>query len=57
VEIARAWIVEVGFEGWVSMEVFDRNMRDGRVSPETAARRGVEAWRKVQIEMESKSRI
>ncbi|KAJ6185054.1 hypothetical protein N7519_006355 [Penicillium mononematosum] len=57
VEIARAWIVEVGFEGWVSMEVFDRNMRDGRVSPEMAAKRGVEAWRKVQIEMESKSRI
>ena len=57
VEIARAWIVEAGFTGWVSMEVFDRNMRDGRVSPETAAKRGVEAWRKVQIGMESKSRI
>ncbi|KAJ5927493.1 hypothetical protein N7516_009266 [Penicillium verrucosum] len=57
VEIARAWIVEVGFEGWVSMEVFDRRMRDGRVSPETAARRAVESWRKVQVEMEGKPRL
>ncbi|OQE35102.1 hypothetical protein PENCOP_c014G00858 [Penicillium coprophilum] len=57
VEIARAWIVEGGFKGWVSMEVFDRRMKDGKVSPETAARRGVEAWRKVQIEMENKSRL
>lgn len=57
VEIARAWIVEVGFEGWVSMEVFDRRMRDGKVSPETAARRAVESWRKVQVEMEGKSRL
>ncbi|KAJ5189819.1 hypothetical protein N7491_008138 [Penicillium cf. griseofulvum] len=57
VQIARAWIVEVGFEGWVSMEVFDRRMKDGRVSPETAARRAVESWRKVQAEMECKSRL
>lgn len=57
VEIARAWIVEVGFEGWVSMEVFDRRMKDGKVSPETAAKRAVESWRKVQVEMEGKSRL
>ncbi|KXG51896.1 uncharacterized protein PGRI_092890 [Penicillium griseofulvum] len=57
VEIARAWIVEVGFEGWVSMEVFDRRMNEGRVSPEMAARRAVESWRKVQVEMKSKSRL
>ncbi|KAJ6057809.1 hypothetical protein N7460_001083 [Penicillium canescens] len=40
-EIARAWIVEMGFKGWVSMEVFDRRLRDGSVSVETAARRGL----------------
>lgn len=50
--IARAWIVEIGFEGWVSMEVFDRRMRDGSISPGMAARRGVESWKKVQVEME-----
>ncbi|KAJ5457571.1 hypothetical protein N7475_008959 [Penicillium sp. IBT 31633x] len=56
--IARAWIVEIGFEGWVSLEVFDRRMRDGSVSPEMAARRGVKSWRKVQDEMEdSRSRL
>jgi sugar phosphate isomerase/epimerase len=56
-EIARAWIVEMGFKGWVSMEVFDRRLRDGSVSVETAARRGIESWRKVQAEMEEKSRL
>ena len=56
-QIARAWIVEKGFTGWVSMEVFDRAMRDGSVSPEVAARRGVESWRKVQVEMGDRSRL
>jgi sugar phosphate isomerase/epimerase len=56
-EIARAWIVEMGFKGWVSMEVFDRRLRDGSVSVEAAARRGVESWRKVQAEMEEKPRL
>ncbi|CAI7638773.1 unnamed protein product [Penicillium glandicola] len=57
VEIAKAWILDIGFEGWISMEVFDRSMKDGKVSPETAAKRGVESWRKLQIEMENKSRL
>ncbi|KAJ5341884.1 hypothetical protein N7541_011008 [Penicillium brevicompactum] len=56
-QIARAWIVEMGFTGWVSMEVFDRAMRDGIVSPEVAARRGVESWRKVKSEMGDRSRL
>jgi sugar phosphate isomerase/epimerase len=56
-EIARAWIVEMGFHGWVSMEIFDRRLRDGKVSVETAARRGVESWKKVQVAMEEKSKF
>ncbi|CAG8062609.1 unnamed protein product [Penicillium salamii] len=56
-QIARAWIVEKGFGGWVSMEVFDRAMRDGSVSPEVAARRGVESWGKVKAEMGDRSRL
>ncbi|KAJ5757079.1 uncharacterized protein N7511_007261 [Penicillium nucicola] len=57
VEIARAWIVEMGFEGWVSMEVFDRRLRDGSVSVGSAAQRGIESWRKVQAAMEGKPRL
>jgi sugar phosphate isomerase/epimerase len=56
-QIARAWIVEKGFRGWVSMEVFDRAMRDGSVTPEAAARRGVESWKKLQVEMGDRSRL
>ncbi|CAI7639123.1 unnamed protein product [Penicillium bialowiezense] len=56
-QIARAWIVDLGFTGWVSMEVFDRAMRDGSVSPEVAARRGVESWGKVKSEMGDRSRL
>lgn len=50
-EITRAWISDKGFNGWVSLETFDRRMRDERFKIETAARRGVESWRKVQAEM------
>ncbi|KAJ5804315.1 uncharacterized protein N7518_000618 [Penicillium psychrosexuale] len=57
VDIARAWIVDVGFEGWISMETFHRTMTDGQISPETAAKRAVDSWRKLQVEMESKSRL
>ncbi|EYE92113.1 sugar phosphate isomerase/epimerase family protein [Aspergillus ruber CBS 135680] len=52
VDIARTWIVESGFEGWVSLEVFDRRMRDEGFSVDTAARRGIESWRKVKAELE-----
>lgn len=47
-EIARAWIVEKGFKGWVSLETFDRRMRDKDFKVETAAERGLESWRKVK---------
>ncbi|RJE18901.1 Xylose isomerase-like TIM barrel [Aspergillus sclerotialis] len=47
-EIARAWIVEKGFKGWVSLETFDRRMRDKDFKVETAAKRGLESWRKVK---------
>ncbi|RMJ21947.1 Xylose isomerase-like TIM barrel [Aspergillus sp. HF37] len=56
-EVARAWIVEMGFRGWVSLETFDRRMRDGRERPERAAGRGMEAWRRVQREIGERGRI
>ena len=47
-EIARAFIKDVGFEGWVSLETFDRRMREEAMGPEKNAKRGVESWRKLR---------
>ncbi|KAF2653815.1 xylose isomerase-like protein [Lophiostoma macrostomum CBS 122681] len=38
-EMVRKWIVEKGFKGWVSMETFDRRMRDEAYEIEDAAKR------------------
>lgn len=51
-EIVRAWVLEKGFKGWVSMEIFDRRMREKECRPETAALRGIESWRKIQAELD-----
>ncbi|KAL4914394.1 xylose isomerase-like protein [Aspergillus aurantiobrunneus] len=47
-DVVRAWLVDSGFKGWVSMEIFDRRMRDERYEPEAAAERGWKSWEKVQ---------
>ncbi|KAJ5454360.1 uncharacterized protein N7458_005316 [Penicillium daleae] len=57
-EVARAWIVEKGYKGWVSMETFDRRMRDKDSRVEHAAIRGMESWRKLKHELDAaKSKI
>lgn len=56
-DVARSWIGDMGFKGWVSLETFDRRMRDGRVGPEVAARRGVEAWRRVQRDIAPAAKV
>ncbi|KAL4804093.1 xylose isomerase-like protein [Aspergillus unguis] len=50
-DVVRAWIVESGFTGWVSMEIFDRRMRDEGYKIETAAQRGWESWQMLQTEV------
>lgn len=50
-EIAREWIVKKGFTGWVSLETFDRRMRDKDHKIETAASRGLESWKRVQTDI------
>lgn len=57
VGVARTWIVESGFEGWVSLEVFDRRMREEGFSMDTAARRGIESWGKVKAELEGSQEV
>lgn len=47
-EVVSSWVLETGFRGWISMEVFDRRMRSREFEPETAAIRARESWRKVQ---------
>ncbi|BCS25903.1 sugar phosphate isomerase/epimerase family protein [Aspergillus puulaauensis] len=46
-EIARAFF-EIGFEGWVSLELFSRTCNDvDPATPAVHAARGMESWRKV----------
>jgi sugar phosphate isomerase/epimerase len=53
VDFAKACLVEKGFKGWVSFEVFDRRMRDETVGPDVAAERGADSWRKIKRVMET----
>ncbi|KIV81378.1 hypothetical protein PV11_03569 [Exophiala sideris] len=47
-DITRAWLVESGWSGWVSMEVFHRNMKEERFGPNHWARRGRVSWDRVK---------
>ena len=42
--IAQAFLVDKGFSGWVSLETFDRRMREEKNDPTQNARRAVSAW-------------
>ncbi|KAJ5183608.1 AP endonuclease family 2 [Penicillium capsulatum] len=50
-EIAKACIVDKKYTGWVSLEIFDRRMRQGDVQPETAALRGMESWKRLNADI------
>ncbi|GAB1317334.1 3-dehydroshikimate dehydratase [Madurella fahalii] len=51
-EIAWTFFHEIGFEGWVSMELFNRRMADeGPEVPEELARRGAISWAKLVKDM------
>ncbi|KAL2818627.1 xylose isomerase-like protein [Aspergillus granulosus] len=50
-EVLQAWLIEKGFSGWVSMEIFDRRMRDETYKLETAAARGWKSWEKLQSDL------
>jgi len=46
-QVARALIKGLGYEGWVSMELFSRTMsEEGESVPAEHARRGITAWKK-----------
>lgn len=46
-QIVAAWIVDLGFGGWVSMEVFDRRMMSGDVGVGECAGRAARSWGRV----------
>lgn len=46
-EILRAWLRDKQWSGWVSMEVFHRDMNQESQGPESWARRGQTSWDRV----------
>jgi 4-hydroxyphenylpyruvate dioxygenase len=51
-EVATAFINELGFDGWVSLELFSRTMADPDPStPANHARRGGESWKNLVREL------
>jgi 4-hydroxyphenylpyruvate dioxygenase len=54
IDIAKA-IFDLGFEGWVSMELFSRTTTDSDPrTPEEHAKRGMRSWQKLVQELELK---
>lgn len=47
-EILRLWLKEKEWRGWVSMEIFHRDMDKESVGPEVLAERGYKSWLKVK---------
>lgn len=47
-EISRAWLVDSGWTGWVSMEIFHRDLKEAAKGPEYWAERGRESWDKLK---------
>ncbi|KAH8738392.1 xylose isomerase-like protein [Ilyonectria robusta] len=53
--IARALIEDMGYKGFVSMELFSRTMsEEGEHVPKEHARRGIEAWKKFVKQLDLK---
>lgn len=47
-DMVRAWVIEKRFDGWVSMETFDRRTRDEKVTPEQCADNAERSWNKLE---------
>jgi sugar phosphate isomerase/epimerase len=52
-QVAKAWLVEKGWKGYVSFEIFDWRMREEGNAPEDNARRGIESWKRLVKELET----
>lgn len=47
-EILRLWLKEKQWKGWVSMEIFHREMANEPAGPEVLAERGYKSWLKIK---------
>ncbi|RDW91793.1 xylose isomerase-like protein [Coleophoma crateriformis] len=47
IDVCRIWLVDKGWKGWVSMEVFHREMHEEATSPDVLAGRGMQSWCKI----------
>ncbi|KAJ3545830.1 hypothetical protein NM208_g2315 [Fusarium decemcellulare] len=45
--ILRAWLIESGWKGWVSMETFHRDMDQRTITPGAWAARAVKSWDRI----------
>jgi sugar phosphate isomerase/epimerase len=50
-EVAHAFLVDLGYKGWVSMETFDRRMRSEHQGPSQNARRAVRSWETLRLRL------
>lgn len=58
VEFLQTWVVDKGFKGWISLEIFDRRMRDESSQLESNALRGITSWKKMLQEVNiSKAKV
>lgn len=55
--IAQAFIVDIGFTGWVSLETFDRRMKEEENGPTHAARRAISSWRRLRERLLSANHV
>lgn len=47
-EILKLWLKDMGWKGWVSMEIFHRDEEKEEVGPEVLADRAYKSWEKVK---------
>ncbi|RVX70911.1 hypothetical protein B0A52_06068 [Exophiala mesophila] len=48
-DICHAWLVQSGWSGWVSMEIFHRKMKEEAAGPEVWAERGRKSWEALKM--------
>lgn len=53
----RACVVEKGFEGWVSMEIFDRRMCVETYKIDVAAKRALQSWERLLADPKASSKL
>ncbi|KAF4551900.1 3-dehydroshikimate dehydratase-like protein 2 [Elsinoe fawcettii] len=52
-EISKAFLIDLGYTGWVSLESFDRRMKQAHQGPARNAQRAMSSWRRLEKELTS----